>query len=378
VNSVRVTFVSSHAKLGGAERYLLVLLEALGHEWVEQVICLEEGPFADQLRELRYPTVVIQTGRRPHQVALSALCLRRGLRKRRPDVLHANGIKAAIAAALATAGTGIPLVWVKHDFSGDGLLARFVAARAAAVIVVSTAAAATFRGRARRKVDVVHNAILAPDVDRETDRKLVRDLLAAPAGARTIALVGRIAEDKGQLELVAAMPSILARAPEARFLFVGEDDRTTDYGQQLRDRIDDSGLAGAVTFAGYRGDAVRLISGCDAVVIPSVPNARGFGLEAFGLVGLEAMTVGTPVVAYASGALVEILGDCALLTPPGDRPALADGIVRVLEDDDLRRRLSSCGQARAAANFSFSGFLTAMKERYVEAARGVGYGAEDR
>jgi glycosyltransferase involved in cell wall biosynthesis len=71
--------------------------------------------------------------------------------------------------------------------------------------------------------------------------------------------------------------------------------------------------------------------------------------EPFGLVALEAMAMGTPVVAARSGGLAEVLvdGETGYLTPPGDSNSLAAALRRVLEDDDLRSRMSSAARLRA-------------------------------
>src|SRR5436309_2695212 len=136
-DAVAVTFVSSHARLGGEENYLLRLIDALGPAWVRNVICLEDAPFVERLREHGIRTDVIPTGPRVGIVS-SAFGLHRALRSARPDVVHANGVKAAVVAALATTGLRVPLIWVKHDFSWDGLLARWVARRCTQVVGVSS------------------------------------------------------------------------------------------------------------------------------------------------------------------------------------------------------------------------------------------------
>ncbi len=119
---VRVSFVSSHALGGGSERYLELLLGSLEPEWVAGVICLQDGPFVERLRSLGHSVEVVQTSGPGRASRCGAPRLRRALRRQAPDVVHANGVKAALAAGLATPGTGIPVLWLKHDFSWDGPL----------------------------------------------------------------------------------------------------------------------------------------------------------------------------------------------------------------------------------------------------------------
>jgi glycosyltransferase involved in cell wall biosynthesis len=370
VSAVRVAFVSSHAKLGGAERYLELLLAGLGPEWVAGVVSLEDGPFVQRLRELGHRVEVVHTGARPLDLARSVRPLRRALSSLGGAVVHANGIKAALLAGAAVTGTGRPLVWVKHDFTGDGALARVAAARADQVVAVSSAVAETFPARTRgRKVHVVPNAL--PETELSGDeRERLRELAGAPDSARVIAVVGRIAPDKGQHELLAAAPAIRRRVPTARFVFLGgETDSESAYAESLRASAAADGLEEAMSFLGFREDAAALIAGCDAVVVPSVRDRKGRGREGFGLVGLEAFAVGTPVVGYADGALRETLGECALLVPPGDREALADAVVSVLEDPGEAARLAECGRARVSGRFSPERLVARMQERYRAAAK---------
>jgi glycosyltransferase involved in cell wall biosynthesis len=84
-----------------------------------------------------------------------------------------------------------------------------------------------------------------------------------------------------------------------------------------------------------------LLRGAHALVYPSV-------YEGFGLPPLEAMSVGLPVLVTASGAVREVVGDAALVVPVGDDDALAEGLVRIVDDDELRAELSRRGPARAA------------------------------
>jgi glycosyltransferase involved in cell wall biosynthesis len=366
---VPVAFVSSHARLGGAERYLETLVEGLGPGWLSGVVWLEDGPAVERLRKHGVATEVLPTGRRALAAARSALRLRRLLRRDRPAVVHANGIKAALVSVLATRGTGLPVVWVKHDFSLDGRFARLLAGRCRAVIGVSAAVVETFGPRdSGGKIHVVHNGLPAVTPDRERGRRLVAEALGGEPIA-VIGLVGRLEWAKGQHELVAVLPEVVRRVPEARVALVGAESPTQpDYVPDLRSALARDGLEDVVSFLGFRADALELISGFDVVVVPSVRDERGFGREGFGYVGLESFAAGTPVVAYDDGALRETLGECALLVAAGDRAALADGLVRVLDDANLRARLVECGRQRLEGRFSVETMVEAMKSHYLQAA----------
>jgi len=365
VNAVPVLFVSSHGRLGGSERYLTTLVAGLGAHWVRGVVVLEEGPLADELRAAGVPTDVLPTSPRPPGILRSAWRLRRRLSRRRAAVVHANGVKAALVASLAALGTRTPVIWVKHDFSFDGRLARLIAARCNEVIGVSAAVTATFPGRMRGKVRVVHNGIGKVVVDEAAGRRRLHELLGPPAPAAVVALVARLEPVKGQDELLMVARPLADAVPGARIAFIGgESAPYLDYPAELRAEVEHSGLQDVVAFLGHRVDALELIAGADVLAVPTmaVEHARG---EGFGYTALEAMAVGTPVVGYAHGGLPELTDRCARLVAPGDRVALMRALIELLRDPGERERLARCGRERAASEFSLERVVEAMKQRYL-------------
>ena len=166
-----------------------------------------------------------------------------------------------------------------------------------------------------------------------------------------------------------AAPRVLERRPGTRFLLLGgEDPYQLEYARRVRERIRELDLGDAIVVRGHHDDAPAVMSGCDIVAMPSGPDERGMGREGFGLVGIEAMAVGTPVVGYADGALPEVLGDCAELVPAGDRAAFADAIVALAADGARRAELARCGAELAKGRYTLDATVAGMRERYVEAA----------
>ncbi len=365
---VAVTFVAAEAGNGGSERYLEVLVSTLGADWVGRVLLLRQGPLEDRLGSLGHEVVVVPARGRAG-ILPAALELRRMFSRRAPELVHANGIKAALVASLATIGTATPIVWVKHDFSWDGPLARAIGLRSHQVVAVSSALTTTFRGRTAGRVHIVPAGIPPPEVDRGKAREQIVGLLGCAEDAAIVTLVGRLQESKGQLELLEIVPEILEREPRARFCFVGEDHPfQPDYGKALRARCEALGLRRSVTFAGHRDDAVRLIAGSDVVVLPSMPDDRGRGREGSPLVAIESLAVGTPVVGYAHGGIPDALGDAGRLVDAGDRAGLRDAILEVLANEATRDEMVARGRDRVARRNLPAVMAAAMKERYCEAA----------
>jgi glycosyltransferase involved in cell wall biosynthesis len=364
-----VTFVSPFAHLAGAERFLELMLTSLPRSQIRKVVFLKDGPFVARVRAAGHPVTVIPTSARPPGLVRSAWRLRRLLAHDPPDLVHSNGVKATLVCALALLGKDIPLVWMKQDLSFDRSLARPLARRCRLVIGISSATLETFGRRLRPRLRLVPYGLPPVAVDREAARQAMRALLPGLTDdVRIAALVGRLYRMKGQHELIEVAPEVLERFPNVRFAFLGDEDPSVpDYAERLRFRIRELGIGSAVSFVGHRDDARELIAGCDLIVIPSVPAERG-NREAFSLVALESLFVGTPVVAYAEGGLPEVLGQCALLVPTGDRAGLRDAIVKVLEDKALRARLADCGRERARREFRLERMVESIVACYREAA----------
>ena len=342
----RVLAVSSHGLLGGSELYLARLLTALGDRVDPHVVVLQDGPFVAHLRDLGIATTVIPTGRRAGLVT-GAAGLRRVLRRERPALVHANGVKAAAVAALALAGRPEPMVWVKHDHSWDGRPARLLAGRAARVVAVSRSVAAAIDGAG--DVTVVRTGVDVGPVDRAALRAALCAEIGADPEDPVLIGVGRLDPAKGFDVAIDVLAEVRRSHPAARLVLVGGPDPSHPAtAEALRARAAAAGVGDAVLLLGGRPDAVSLVAGADVLLVTSrAIDRRGTGREGFGLVAAEAVVVGTPVVGFADGATPEVVGNAGLLVAPGDTAGLADRVRRVLDDGDVRGRLAAAARDRA-------------------------------
>jgi glycosyltransferase involved in cell wall biosynthesis len=111
--------------------------------------------------------------------------------------------------------------------------------------------------------------------------------------------------------------------------------------------VAERGVGGRVVLPRFRADLDSLIGAADVVVLPSFT-------EGLPHIALEASAGGVPVVATAVGGTPEVVadGETGILVAPRDHEAMAEAIVRLLKDDDLRRRMGDAGRARARSLFS--------------------------
>jgi glycosyltransferase involved in cell wall biosynthesis len=170
-------------------------------------------------------------------------------------------------------------------------------------------------------------------------QRTVRDELGVGDG-ELVLFVGEITERKNVRLLVEAFAEVLSAVPAARLVLAGSPGLGSP---EVAEAIVRLGLGHAVIRLGHadQGVAEALVATADVLVLPSVD-------EGFGFPALEAMSVGTAVIASDSGSLPEVVGDAGLLVPVGDTEALGAGIIRVLEDPQLRADLGNRGQKRGA------------------------------
>lgn len=356
----RVAFVSSHARAGGSEKYLVDLLPLVSPEAIGPVLVLEEGRLVEQLRSEGRDVRVVPVGGGKPSLLAGAWRVRRELRALNVDVVHANGVKAGLVCALAR--LRLPVVWVKHDFSYDGRLANFVAKRSSLAVGVSSAVLGALAPELRRAARVVHTGIEPAEVDRGVAGTKLRTGLEADAADTLIGIVGRMHPVKGHLDFVAAGQKVLDERPNARFVFVGGDDPSfPDHGEKVRSAARE--LGERAHFLGHRDDITEVIAGLDIGVMTSNRDGRS-NVEALPLTALEMLACGTVVAAYASGGIPELLGECGTVVPTGDVDALARSIVALIDDAEERERLAGCGRKRVREDFSPRAMAAAMEDAY--------------
>jgi glycosyltransferase involved in cell wall biosynthesis len=284
-------------------------------------------------------------------------------------VLHANSIRAGLLACCARVVGGPPVIVHVHDVLPSGRVSRLVRSvltrRAAALVAVSEFTRAAFVAGlppSRTPFPVIHNPL---DIEGLTAQApecaSAREALGVPALAPVLAIVGQITPWKGHDTVISAMPKVLEVLPDAQLLIVGEPrfvDPSTRYDNRayearLQAMVEDLGVSHAVRFLGHRDDVPAVMRAVDLLLLPS-------SVEPLARVALEAMVLGTPLLATVVGGLPEVIEDgrTGFLAPPGDVAVWTERILELLQD---RTRLSEVGQQARTAIVE-----RVASERYVE------------
>ncbi len=381
-----VLYLHTTSEVGGSDVSLVGLVERLDRDRFAPIVALPaDGPLVARLRDAGCRVLIVDrmiklTTRRGWRHALRfALNYPGAVRtlcgvvaSERVDLIHTNtihnlyGIGAAIVARR-------PHVWhVREIVWQSGLVRRverLLTRLSDRVIVTSEAVGEIFRGRAGELAGNVRRIPNGVDLDafapgRSAER--VRATLGFPADAPLAGVVCRLDAWKGVDVFLRAAARTRAALPAARFVVVGgaiEGQET--YARELKALATTLGLDDVLRFTDWRygpADMPDVYGALNLVVLPSREP------EPFGLVLVEAMAAGLPVVATNHGGPREICvdGESGMLVPPGDPDRLADAMRALLAHPARARAMGQAGRRRAESRYDLRATVRAIEALYDE------------
>lgn len=359
---VPVLFVDHAPAMGGAENSLKLLLEHLDPErWDLHLACAPGSP----LSTLQHPGVSIHKLDFPplrhalHRPGGWGRCIR--------DLAHlctavharamvSNTIRSSVYTAAAARLSRTPFVWTMRDFWWGESQPRHVLPDmlgkqllcTAAHTVITNSHATALQVPCEAKITVIHNGI---DVAQFTPlpQAPARSTFHLPVDTPVIGMVGRLRPWKGQLRFLRVLKRVMAAHPHIHGIVVGGTPLATEdtYAAQLHSAVHNLDLTDHVIFTGQLEDIRPALAAMDVFVHPGDP-------EPFGLVNIEAMAMAKPVVAFAHGALPEIVvhDETGLLIPPMDETAMANAIISLLQAPSRARTLGTAGRQRVEQAFT--------------------------
>jgi glycosyltransferase involved in cell wall biosynthesis len=297
----------------------------------------------------------------------------RTIRRDRIEVLHLTDFASSTwgrLAGIATRTPSIVQIITHHSVHTPRgypkpveLAYRALAPATAKALAISGSVAEFARARmgfTEEQTEVLYSPLpehsfVAPSAERVAEVR--REHGIAP-GAPVVGAVSRFFPVKGIRYLIDAFPAVLRQRPDARMLLVGRGPED----HALRSQAASLGIADRVIFAGFQRDSAAYAGSFDVAVVPSL-------VEGFGLVAVEAMALGVPVVASRVDGLVEVITDerSGLLVPPADSAAIAAAVLRLLAEPELRRRVADGGRAEST-RFALDRYTNRLTDLYQELA----------
>ena len=381
---MKILFYNHTGQVSGAERVLLMILKGLDRSRFDTVVaCPENSRLIGMVSDLGVRTAGIdplharftwRVDRLIRYLASFVAVIRAAratVRSEAPDIIHANSIRAGLVMSVATLGLNVPVVWHAHDILPRHPLSVAIrlfacACRLNHIIAVSRAVANRFGVLVRMfgpvPVTTIHNAV---DLERfrpnSESRREMRRAFGAADTEILIASVGQLTPRKGQRELVDAFADVARESPNVLLLIVGEPlfNRDREYADSLARAAHSLGLADRIRFLGSREDVPALMQALDILVVNSQD-------EPFALTVLEGLASGIPVLASAVGGTPEMIrhGENGWLVGTRDRKRLAEAIMSLIHEPELRKRLGRNGRTEAVVRFSTDRFLGEIEAVY--------------
>jgi glycosyltransferase involved in cell wall biosynthesis len=349
---------------GGQQQVLLTVLglRARGHRAV--LVAHPEGEL--HLRASEGPDLVPLAPRNEIDLA-AAWKLSRIIKDWAPEIVHAHDPHAVAMAALALSfGAPTPrprlLASRRVDFHLQGhSFSRWKYRQVDGFIAASNAIRDVLLhdGIPAGRIEVVHDGIDVGRIQRLEPINLHAEYWL-PHGAPALVNVGALVGHKGQRFLIDAMPLVMRRVPDARLVIFGEG----ELRPLLEKQVKHLSLDKHVLLPGFREDVLAVVKSADVFVMSSLTEGLGSAV-------LDAMAMALPVVGTLAGGIPEAVvpEQTGLLVPPGQPEPLADAIVRLLEDPDLRRRMGAAGQQRVRDHFDVDHLVEGTLRAYHRFAR---------
>lgn len=292
--------------------------------------------------------------------------LARFLRKNKIDILHTHLFDAAIIGLIAAKLARCPKKVVsRHHLDEAAMLGTRLHVRldkwsntAADCVIVPSNATRRFmleyeRQSANNVQIVPYGFDFATLNGGDADRERIREEFGV-SDKFVLGSVGRFFINKGHKYLLEAFATVLRDCQDARLLLLGDGDRTP-----IQNLISDLNIGDFVIFAGYRKDVPACMKAMDILVHPSLS-------ESFGQVIVEAMSVGTPVIATSVGGVPEIVenGETGILVQPANPTELYSAITSLMRDPGLRSRFGLSGKESVLRKFNVELFIDKQWDCY--------------
>lgn len=262
------------------------------------------------------------------------------------DVIHSHMSRAHSFGVILKLMTGVPVVATAHAHSFQ------VHWRLNDFVIANSQATYDYQARVNRiPAHKMEKVFCFTDLERfkhvtPLKRLIVRRQLRLKEDEFLMGMVGDVVDRKGHIHLFEALPEIIKAIPNFKLVLLGRFNRNEPLVKRLRGIQMKNEIFQRVKWIGIRDNVEDFMSAFDLCIVPSL-------IEPLGLVALESLAAGTPVVAAATGGLTEIVedGKTGLLVPPRDACGLAKAIIRLANSESERIRMGENGRVMVHEKF---------------------------
>jgi len=361
---MKILLVTTHLNFGGITSYIYFLAKGLSKKGHKVFVASGGGDFEGRLKEENIPHIHIPIRTKSElspKVLISSLILLNLVKKEAIDVIHAQTRVTQVAAFLASKISKIPYVATCHGFFKIRLGRKLLGAWGDKTVAISDAVREHLVNDFKlKKIDtrLIYNGIDLNNLKEYSveERMAFKDRFGIRQGP-IVGLVARLSLVKGHRYLIEAMKKVISVIPGAQLLIIGDG----PLKEELVSLVKELGIEKSVYFLGSTTDTAEVLSVMDVFVLPSLQ-------EGLGLSVIEALAMKKAVVASDVGGIYAVVKNDAtgLLVAPRDSKALADSILILLKDGDLRNKLGQEGRRLVEERFSLDLMVQKIEELYTE------------
>jgi len=356
---MRIVYVVLGKDIAGGETVCLQLMRAArdqGH-----VVCLlvpDAGTVADAAKKENFEVIQLPL-ERTFQVR-KAISFAQFLKTWEADLVHTHTmLPGMVLARIGAFLAGVPIIChahLDHNYNSNPLvkLLQRSADNLTAFLCQTVAVSADTRqalisvGNPAKRIRVIPNGVKVSEQVTELAPLSLHTMLNLKADERLVGCVARLDPIKGQSDLLVAAAKILHEIDNVHIVFLGSDIATGGrYETELRALATQLGVTAHTHFAGHQPQAANLMVDLDVFVLPSYREAMPMSI-------LEAMAAAKPVVATRVNGVPEVVVDgvTGLLVPPGNPDALAEAILKLLQNPEMARDMGIAGRKRVQKHFN--------------------------
>lgn len=351
--------------LGGAEQVVMDLARKLNRTYFEPMVCClnEKGRFAPLLEQEGVRVVALHKKPKFDPGLLSKLI---GLiKEEKIDLIHTHLFTANLWGRMAASLARVPVISSEHGMDTwrtwfHLTLDKLLTPVNKRIIFVSEGVKKFYSARnssLNGKSRILYNGVDVTKFQISSDRQAVRKDLGINKTDRVIGIVGRLVPEKAHEDFIGLIQNLRDQRQDITGLIVGEGALLNE----LKERVKTAGLENHIVFTGHRSDLPQLYQVMDVFVLTSLR-------EGFPVVVLEAMAAGVPVVATEVGGINECVEHekNGLLVPAGDRMALLQAVLRILEDKTFKEEIVRHAKEKVTSRFSIANMVEAHEALYTE------------
>ncbi len=356
-----ILFLTRTMGVGGTENVIIQLCEALKAKVNKIVVCSCGGVNVGILTKMgiKHCTIPDMGNKKPLEMIHTYIKVKGIIKEENITVIHAHHRMAALYAKLCAPEDIARIVNAHNTFLDKKRLTRYAYKNTNLIAVGETVKKnlTDFYGIPESKVSVIRNASWPFDGEIKEIDEIIK---ARKHGYILIGNIGRLSEQKGMSYFIEAAEIVRKTHPETRFYIIGDGEER----KQLEHQVEEKDMEDFVIFLGYRSDIQNAISQLDFIVLSSL-------WEGLPLTPIEAYSVGRTVIGTAIEGTAEIIrnGVDGFLVEPKDPKAIAEKIIYLVENPEVKIRMDIEARKRYEEEFSFEklanayiGYYEGLKE----------------